>query len=64
MADRRKRKPPAAPPKPAMVPVHPVLLDTVRATIPATWDWTDAQLTAACLALAIRRPRIGLVHSD
>jgi hypothetical protein len=63
MADR-KRRPRTLWPPPVTIPVDTRLLAVVRATHPTTRDWTDAQVTAACLALALRLPRIGTVHTD
>jgi hypothetical protein len=49
----RKPQPPPAPP-PVPVHVHQALLDAIRATIPATRDWTNNQLVAACLARTLQ----------
>ena len=54
---RGGRKPqPHPPPAPAPVTVHVhrALLDAIRATIPATRDWTDGQVVAACMARTLQ----------
>jgi hypothetical protein len=43
------------------------LVEAVRAQYPQARGWTDSQLAAACLAMALQRrqpPRTGLVHSE
>ena len=55
MADRKRGRPPRTigpPPRP--VPVDAALLHTIRAVYPVTRDWTDAQVTAGCLAMTLR----------
>jgi hypothetical protein len=53
-------------PVPVTVTLHGPLLEQVRATYPVARDWTDNQVAAACVALALKtgRPRTGLVHSE
>ena len=41
-------------PEPVTVRLHRGLLDAARAVYPQARDWTDAQVAAACLALAIK----------
>lgn len=59
-----KHQPIPPPPVPVAVPLP--LLEAARAAYPAARDWTDAQVAAACVALAIRLavPRNGLVHGE
>lgn len=62
---KRKRRPATIAKPPAIVPIDATLLDVVRARYPVARDWTDAELAAGCLAMAIKQPpRIGLVHTD
>ena len=63
MADQ-KRRPRTLRAPPATVHVSQQLLDTIRAQYPVTRDWTDAQVTAGCLAMVLRLPRLGTVHTD
>ena len=65
MADRKRGRPPHTTwPPPIAIPVDTALLNTIRATYPVTRDWTDAEVTAGCLAMVLRLPRIGTVHTD
>ena len=64
MAKRKRHPPRTTGPPPVTIPVDTRLLAVVRATHPITRNWTDAQVTAGCLALAIRLPRLGTVHTD
>lgn len=53
-------------PRPVTVTLHRPLLDAVRAAYPTARTWTDNQIAAACVAMALTRtpPRNGLVHTD
>lgn len=59
MAHRRhaKRPPRRAASHPRTVHIDSALLDTARAALPPARDWTDAQVTAACVAATIKRAR-------
>lgn len=54
MTRRKPARPAPAQPPPATVTIPMPLLDAVRAALPTARDWTDAQLAAGCLALAVK----------
>ena len=60
----RKRRTMITPPRP--VHIDAALLATIRAAYPVARDWTDTQITAGCVALALTMAtrRIGTVHTD
>lgn len=51
---------------PTAVRVHLPLIEAVRAAYPVARDWSDSQVAAACIAMALRWPvqRVGLEHSE
>ena len=61
---RRPARTMATPPRP--LHIDPALLATIRAAYPVARDWTDTQITAGCVALALTMAtrRIGTVHTD
>ncbi len=61
MAQRRKPDRTMAD-RPETVHVPAALLETARATMPVTRDWTGSQIASACVALTIKR--IGTVHTE
>ena len=62
----RKPKRPKGEYAPTAVRVHLTLIEAVRARYPVARDWSDSQVAAACIAMALAVPvqRTGHVHSE
>ena len=61
---RKPARPAPAQPPPATVAVPVALLDAVRAANPAARDMTDTQVTAGCMALAVKLATAGPVPAS